>query len=193
MRKVKQEIELKIKLRNPNEVRKKLNALGALKIGKFKEVDVFYDVGEAGLLKSDECRRLRRTGNKAVFTYKGRKTPDKKFKIREEIEVKVSDFEKTREILKKLGHKEGVSYEKIREIFELGNVKIVIDKLPFIGYWLEIEGSKKEILAVAQKLNVDPNKGETRHYGELFWAYCQKHGLSLMKNMTFKKEKRVKK
>jgi adenylate cyclase class 2 len=192
MRKGKQEIELKIKLKNPKKMRSKLRSLGAKRRDKFQEIDVYFDTPTDDLLKGDRVLRLRRHGSISTVTYKDKREKNRRLHKRVEIEVQIKNFEEMVLVLQGLGLKKRDTIEKIREVYEYKEVEILIDKLPFIGYWLEIEGPKERILAVAQKLGIDPNKGETRNYGELFWAYCQKHGLPLMKKMMFKKEKEVK-
>ena len=190
------ETEIKIKLENPDEIRKKLVSLGAKFIDNQREFDIFFDIGEAGFRQSDQVGRLRLQGDKATLTYKGPRKVDEVVCEREEIETYVEDFEKMRKIIRGWGHKEGENSEKIRETFECEGIKILIDKVAFIGWWIELEGGKEKILKVANKLGLDMTKAEKRHYGEIYSDFCEKTGCPFVREMTFEKEKewlRVKK
>ena len=86
------------------------------------------------------------------ITYKGKKI-DKLTKTREEIDIKIEDIEKMKELLKLLGFQEVLTIKKERELFlfQYKNYKIeaLIDFLPALGqYFVEVEylsDSKEEI------------------------------------------------
>jgi adenylate cyclase class 2 len=96
--------------------------------------------------------RLRSEGNNCFLTLKIKKD-DNKFEIRDELEVKVSDFLIVTKILKLTGFKIFRQREKKREEYNIGRIKIEIDKYPYLKPYLEIEGSNKiEIKKILNKL-----------------------------------------
>jgi len=184
------ELEIKIKLENPKQIREKILALGAKLLSKHREFDIFYDTGKDGFRKSDQVRRLRKRDKSITLTYKGPREIDDGMHRRIEVETEVKDFEKMRTILKGWDHKEGEKSEKIRETFELDGVEILIDQVAFIGWWIELEGKKEQILAVAKKIGLDTSKSEKRHYGEIFADFCEEVNCPFIGEMTFEKEKK---
>jgi len=68
-----------------------------------------------------------------------------------ELEIDVSDFEKTHQILDKLGYKHKALQENKRESYKLGDVDFEIDTWPKIPPYLEIEGSSEEKVENAVK------------------------------------------
>ena len=183
------ETEIKIKLEDPEKIRQKILLLGAKGLVKNGEFDIYFDTEIEGSRKGIFVKRLRLQGDKATLCYKGPRKIDGITKERLEIEDFVQDFEKMREILRAWGHKEGEKTEKIRETFEYKDCKILIDKLPFLGFWLEIEGEKEKILEIAKGLELDLAKTEKRHYGEIFVDFCKETNCPFINEMTFEKEK----
>jgi adenylate cyclase class 2 len=114
--------------------------------------------------------RLRKTDAKTTLTYKEKlNTPDD-FKHQIEFETIVSDVEATENIIEKLGYKLSVVYEKHRKSWNLRNVEVVLDELPF-GYFMEIEGSMKNIRAVEKMLGAEKLEVEARGYPRLTLKY----------------------
>jgi predicted adenylyl cyclase CyaB len=185
---MKKEIELKFKIENPGLIRKKLRNLKAKFIGKAFEKTIKFDTKNDGLKKQGKFLRVR-TGFENVITFKKRRNKvDKNFKEREEIEVEISDPEKMEKILENLGFTKKWVMEKYREKWILGNVEVVIDKLPKMGYFIEIEGSKRAIQKTAKILGLDLKKRITETYWGLWKNYCQGKGIK-EENIIFKGEK----
>lgn len=89
-----------------------------------------------------EWIRLRQSGKKTTLTYKNR--VDTSIAGTHEIEVEVSDFEATAELLGKLKCFTGKYYqENKRRRWRLGKVEFTIDTWPMIPPLLEIESSSK--------------------------------------------------
>ena len=107
--------------------------------------------------------RLRKTDAGTTLTYKEKVTTESDFKHQIEFETLVSDVDATESIIEKLGYKLSVIYEKHRKAWHFGNVEVVLDELPF-GYFMEIEGSMKDILAVEKLLGADKLETEARGY-----------------------------
>jgi predicted adenylyl cyclase CyaB len=185
---MKKEIELKFKIENPGLIRKKLRNLKAKFIGKAFEKTIKFDTKNDGLKKQGKFLRVR-TGFENEITFKKKINKfDKDFKEREEIEVEISDPEKMEKILENLGFTKKWLMEKYREKWILGNVEVVIDKLPKMGYFIEIEGSKRAIQKTAKILGLDLKKRITETYWGLWKNYCQGKGIK-EENIIFKGEK----
>src|SRR5205807_888611 len=98
--------------------------------------------------------RLRKTDQRTTFTYKERFANESDFKHQIEFETEVTDVDATEGIIERLGYTLAIVYEKHRKSWRLGNVEVVLDELPF-GYFMEIEGSVDDILAVEKLLGAD--------------------------------------
>jgi adenylate cyclase class IV len=91
-------------------------------------------------------------------------------------------------ILENLGFTKKWIMEKYREKWILGNVEVVIDKLPKMGYFVEIEGSKGAIQKTAKILGLDLKKGITATYWGLWNDYCKRKVIK-EENIIFNKRK----
>ncbi len=116
--------------------------------------------------------RLRKTTEKTLLTYKEKvgTGSDADYKRKIEFETEVGDVAATESIIEKLGYKLSVVYEKHRKAWHFGNVEVVLDELPF-GYYMEIEGAIKDILAAEKLLGADKLEVEQRGYPRLTVKY----------------------
>jgi adenylate cyclase class 2 len=114
--------------------------------------------------------RLRKTEKRITLTYKEKVPTANNFKRQIEFETEVSDVSATESIFEKLGYKLAAVYEKHRKAWHFRNVEVVLDELPF-GYYMEIEGTVKDILAVEKLLGADKLEPETRGYPRLTLKY----------------------
>jgi len=159
------EVEGKILEIDKDKVIQKLESLGAEKEHEKLLSVRLIDFQDGGLHKQGKSLRLRKVGEKTEFTFKGPRKKDSRFKIREEIETNVEDFEKALKIMKKIGIKPRVSYEKKRTSYKLGDVSFEIDEyinLP-IPTFLEIEASEEKINEMIEKLGF--KKQDMKSYG----------------------------
>lgn len=165
------EIETKFKIASQNSFKKSLKKIGAKFISKELEQDAYYRLPARHL--SISAVRLRSIGNKGIFTIKsltqGRES--RLYKVRDELEVKISDVKTFSEMLRRLGLVPHFRKEKIRETYKWKRAKISIDTLPFIGSYVEIEATKNEIKKIAHLLNLDMKKGIPETYMQLFNYY----------------------
>ncbi len=119
--------------------------------------------------------RLRKTNTINTLTYKEKVVTNGDFKHQIEFETDVSDVEATERIIEKLGYKLSVVYEKHRKAWHLGNVEVVLDELPF-GYYMEIEGSMKDIQKTEKLLKATDLEVEARGYPRLTLKYGKQKG-----------------
>ncbi len=114
--------------------------------------------------------RLRKTDKTTTLTYKEKVAGDSDFKHQIEYETVVSDVDGMENIIKKLGYKLAVIYEKRRKTWKLGKVEVVLDELPF-GYYMEIEGAMDDIMDAERALGADDLEPEARGYPRLSVKY----------------------
>lgn len=179
------EAEIKFRVDNENELIGKLKALGAEKTKEGLEHNEVFDNGdirEKGILL-----RLRRFGGKNILTFKTAITKGE-FKKADEIETEINDFQRTKKILENLGFGVFWIYEKETSRFLLDGTKISLDRLPF-GTYMEIEGEESGIRNVIERLGLDPQKGITETYFELYENLCKEQGKE-MENLVFWKRAR---
>ncbi|MBY8983912.1 MAG: class IV adenylate cyclase [Candidatus Lokiarchaeota archaeon] len=160
------EVEIKIQISDPISMRKKFESnYGSYKFSLLHE-DTYYNMpkGLRDFKQTDEALRLRKsikfnknskrkdTKTDYFLTYKGKKI-DTLTKTREEIDIKIENIEKMKEIFGLLGFQEVLTVKKERELFLFQyknyNIEALIDFLPALGqYFVEVEylsDSKKEI------------------------------------------------
>ncbi|HSX39385.1 MAG TPA: class IV adenylate cyclase [Candidatus Saccharimonadales bacterium] len=137
-----EEFEVKFLKINVAEIESKLTALGAK-----KEFDKIYkrktfDHPDMSLNKMGAYLRLRDEGDKVTMAYKRRlgMKEGKNDAGLEEIEITVSDFEKTAQIILKTGLVEKFYEENRRIRYILGDSTFDIDFWPLLDPFLEIEG-----------------------------------------------------
>lgn len=166
------EIEIKFRLAGGAEaVRRRLAEVGAKGGGMVREADVYLDLADGRLAAEGRVLRLRRDGSGVILTYKGPPAAGTIYSEREELEAGVADFLATLAVLGALGYTPRRSKEKIRETFILGEVKVCLDRLPFLGDYLEIEGPRRAIGRAAALLGLDLATGTNRPYLELYQSY----------------------
>lgn len=101
--------------------------------------------------------RIRDEGDKVTLTYKKRGHRDaNRIDNTAEIEVDVSDFDKTVELFKEAGWEYKTFQESKRETWHLGDVEVVIDEWPWIEPMVEIEAdSEEKVRQTAETLGFD--------------------------------------
>ncbi|MEM9777349.1 MAG: class IV adenylate cyclase, partial [Chloroflexota bacterium] len=139
------EIEAKFQYDDLSAVRERLIRLGAiLKKERVYEKNTVYDDAQQSLKNSRRLIRLRQD-EKIKLTFKGDPPADiqqaAEAKVREEIELELSDFGKMEQILGRLGYEPALVYEKYRETWQVGEVEAVLDEMPY-GNFVELEGSE---------------------------------------------------
>jgi adenylate cyclase class 2 len=133
------EIEVKFYLSRPKDVEQKITALGGnLRDPRVHELNLRFDTDEQTLTRTGRLLRLR-MDTRARLTYKGMGNIDGGARLREELEFTVSDFETAKKLFEALGYQVMLMYEKYRTTYELGELEVVFDEMPY-GEFIEIEG-----------------------------------------------------
>jgi len=159
---MKPEIEATFININKDELRSKIIAAG----GKILQAEtlmkrVIFSLNNHSFL------RVRDEGNRIVMTYKN--VESLSLSGSKEINVEVSNYQDTIDILKASGLKAKAVQETLREEWELDEVELDIDTWPWIPSYVEIEGpSEESVQNVANKLGFDMKDA---HYGSVDQIY----------------------
>lgn len=155
------EIEAKMKVEGFDDLRRRLAELGAKRIGSELETNTFFDTPDGSLVRAGKGLRVREArdeqsgGHRYVVTFKG---PQRQgdMKNRQEIEFTADDGAAAIELLETIGFERVLSFQKRRETWELADCEVVLDELPILGSFVEIEGPDEAIvLQTRQKLGLD--------------------------------------
>ena len=161
------EIEVKFLLPDVENLRQRIAGTGAIDRGRVFETNFRFDDSNGSLTGNSSLLRLRKA-DRTTLTFKARPPEtDNQFKIHTEYEVTVSDFGMMRRILERLGFRRRQVYEKWRETFVLNATHLCLDAMPF-GDFLEIEGTKTAIIAVASRLGLVWERRILLNYLEIF-------------------------
>jgi adenylate cyclase class 2 len=217
-RKANLEIEIKLRVTDVRALRRRLMQLRARVVTRRTyESNTLYDTPKKDLARrgqlirirteqpsSTTARKNRTLPPKALLTYKGpppksgmtiRQANDERrsksrYKVREEIEIAVSDGEQMGRILGALGLCPLFRYEKFRTTYAISTgvnsrsrpleksvrrLKIEVDVTP-IGTFLELEGTPSSIDRVARLLGYSHSDYITQTYGALYIAHSRLHG-----------------
>ena len=161
--------ETEVKLHSPDlaAVRDALGAAGArLSKPRVFERNLRYDSANGTLMAEGIVLRLRQ--DEAVkLTYKADASMVDGIVSRFEAEVEVSDFETMDVILRRLGYRVGLIYEKYRTTYELEGAEVVLDELPY-GNFTEIEGDAATIERVLDMLGLGGYRRMAGSYTDIF-------------------------
>jgi predicted adenylyl cyclase CyaB len=180
------EQELKIPVDDLGPVREGLRSRGARQLSGFeREVNLLFDDQEGSLERSDQVLRVRRVGGRCLLTFKGPPTFVGPVKRRDELETEAAEAEVIEEILKRLGLRPVVRYEKDRERWALEGAEVALDRTP-MGDFVEIEGPGERLERLAAELELRPERAVCESYVTLWRRYRTEHpDLDLGKDMVF--------
>ncbi|MAT41441.1 MAG: class IV adenylate cyclase [Anaerolineaceae bacterium] len=146
-----EEIEVKFYIRHIDQIKKKLETIGAvLEKPRVFESNLRFDYPDGILSANKQVLRLRRDTENTI-TYKGPAQINQPVSVREEIEIEVDDFERAKHLLEALGYEVYMEYEKYRTTYAYQDVLIVVDELP-IGNFIEIEGPHVSAIHIMTEL-----------------------------------------
>jgi adenylate cyclase, class 2 len=171
------EIEIKLKILNRQDLKKRVKAL------KFKqstprvhERNVLFDFPDRSLTGAHCALRVRSAGGRHWLTFKGNPSRSQRYKIREEIETAVEDGKQLTRILEALGLKPVFMYEKERTTYTSGSAP-ARGKQPTLAFdetsrgdYVELEGPRNWIDRVASQLGFDERQYITASYVSLLSA-----------------------
>lgn len=172
-----QELEIKYFIANLPALEERVRSLGGeLVQPRVFETNLRFDGPDGELARSARVLRLRQD-SVARMTYKGPAESREGVRVRRELEFEVSDFETARLVLDALGYVVSMAYEKYRTTYDLGQVHVVMDEMPY-GNFAEIEGPDPgAIQAVSERLGLDWERRVPESYTMLFERLKAKLGL----------------
>uniref|UniRef100_A0A7C4W2S0 Class IV adenylate cyclase n=1 Tax=Geoglobus ahangari TaxID=113653 RepID=A0A7C4W2S0_9EURY len=156
------EVEAKFKVDNLSEIEERMGNAEFV-IEKVEE-DAYFNHPCRDFRETDEALRIRRDIEGIKITYKGKKI-DPETKTREEIKIKVDDFDKAFKLFEKLGFTLAGWVKKKRKIYRYGEALICLDHIEDLGSFVEIEiesddveKAKEKIFEIAEKLGLSREK-----------------------------------
>lgn len=184
------EIEVKLRIRNLQRLRKALLELGCKEaVPRNLERNWTWDFPGQPLRQEGKLLRVRQFAGRCLLTFKGVAQQSRHFKIREERETEVQDPETLAVILERLGLQVMFRYEKFRTSYSLRlrgmrhSVDLSVDETP-IGNYLEIEGTEADIHQVAEKMGFEEDAFIKESYLALFAKSRSRKG---QRDMVFEK------
>lgn len=148
------EYEIRVLEVDVDNIIKKIEKLGGVKVGDWFQKRYVYDTIPK---HPSKWYRLRTNGIDTTLTYKN--VEKNSIDGTKELEIVVSDFDKTNEMLELLGYTHKGYQENKRIRYILDGVEIDIDSWPLIPTYMEIEGkSVEEVERILGLLNIDSDK-----------------------------------
>ena len=203
------EREIKLKVEDAKGFRNLLKKLGAKPVGngsgRVHEENVIFDTPQGGLAKHGQLLRIRtekpegrgssknsKSKPRVVLTFKrpvarpvgsdAERPTDDSHKVREEIEMEVTDAATLTTIFEGLGMSGWFRYEKFRTTFRLPATKawargllIELDETP-IGTFAELEGPAAAIDRAAAELGYSKRDYVLKNYLTLYVEECRRKG-----------------
>lgn len=153
------------------------------------QLDEYFDTEDRQLKKQDLVIRIRSIeGQKIIALKSPRVQLPSGASERIELEFAAAEGEAVINQLKHQGLGVRQSSEKERWTFAHHEVEVMLDHLPFLGAFIEIEGpSENAIQEVLALLQLSSKAIERKNYGELMSEKLQELGISNM-HATFSKE-----
>jgi adenylate cyclase, class 2 len=169
------EIEKKYRLTEElySEIVESLEEIGAKFAGEDEEENTLFANEE--LVGRNAIVRIRRTQGRTRLTYKQRIRSASDAKQQIEFESDISDAEAVRSIIEALGLQAVIVYEKRRRTYDLRQVEVVLDTLPF-GLFMEIEGSITGIAEAEMLLGIEDLEVVNETYPQLTVRFGTRRG-----------------
>ncbi|OYT73659.1 MAG: adenylate cyclase [Chloracidobacterium sp. CP2_5A] len=189
------EAEIKLAGPTPDALRQRLIAAGftlELVVPRHFEDNWLFDTPARSLFNSRQALRVRLRDDlaEAILTHKGKPTeaPASGVKVREEIELAVSDGPALIRLLEKLGFEKTFRYQKFRTTYRLRHASGLellgmFDETP-IGCFVELEADEPTLERLIERLGLAREDYVTASYPRLQHERCQAEGKPL-EDMTF--------
>jgi adenylate cyclase class 2 len=206
------EIEIKLHIQNPRSFLRALSKLGAKPVSpRLHELNLIFDTPDGGLAKHGQLLRIRTespvastkgkkpantkaTAARYLLTFKSppeqlaigpaAPPPDRRHKVREELETVLTDASALQKIFEGLGLRGWFRYEKFRTPYKLParykwakDLLIDYDETP-IGTFIELEGPAAAIDQAARLLGFHPRDFITKNYLVLYLDDCKRQNLT---------------
>ena len=179
-----EEIEAKIRVDDPAAFRRRVVERGRTAGQAVFEINRLFDDAAGTLQSRGTALRLREEFREAdaapvrtLLTYKGPKVKSR-MKRRPEAEVAIESAGPMVEIFAAMGLSETFRYEKRRTPFHGGACEVVLDEVPHLGFFAEVEGPTEEaVLAELADLGLAGEPIIRQGYVRLLIAHLAAAGL----------------
>lgn len=185
------ELEVKFLVTDLSEIEKRLVKLNATLIQpRTHEFNLRFDTMTGDLGQASSMLRLRRdTGSH--MTFKGPSSTLGGVLARQEIEFEVSNYSAAQKLIEALGFRSKFMYEKFRTTYDLNDLKITLDEMPY-GHFTEIEGKDPApIHEAADQLGLNWEERLPETYISIFRRLKDLYSLSFS-DLSFENFKSVK-
>ncbi len=184
------EVEMKFRSVDHDELRQRLNTLGATPLHVEDQADTYLAHPARDFKQSGEALRIRCIGDQNRITYKGPKRPGPT-KTREEIELTFDAGPEAREhlarLLEHLGFQPVRIVTKRRESHSLNldgrHLEVGLDTVDQLGHFAEVEAiahdesdldaARLAVQGLADRLGLDASRHEPRSYLGLLLAVTE--------------------
>lgn len=177
------EIEAKMRLDDVGRLESRLEAIGAKRGREVLEANTYFDTPDGALTVQDQGLRLRIENEVggvnpvAIVTHKG-PCASGQLKQRAETQFIVNDPQSARQVFTALGFSRQIRFEKRRRYWHADACEVVIDTLPYLGDFVEIEGPSQEaVMQMRQTLGLDGLELIRTSYIAMLQAYLTQHGI----------------
>ncbi len=178
------EIEAKLRLHDPAAMHQKLVELDAVLDRRIHETNTYFDLPDGQLKSSDQGLRIRLERDLAtdqtqtVITHKGPRTHGQ-FKSRSETETNVENAKSAAALLSALGYHSVLTFEKERTRYLLGDCRVEIDTLPYLGTFIEIEGDRdQQVHDILERLDLVGQPIIRASYIAMLLTYLKEQGMN---------------
>ena len=178
------EIEGKMRIGDVAAIEARLVTVGAQRCSDLLEFNTYFDSAQGGLKASDQGLRVRverdlKTGHeRVVVTYKGPRH-EGLLKKRTETQFEASDAATVTQLFVALGYSPVLTFEKRRRSWRHHDCEVVIDTVPYLGDFIEIEGpSEQAVLAARQALGLGDVPLVDTSYIAMLCDYLDEHGIA---------------
>lgn len=170
--------EIEVKAEVEEDLSDRIIGAGGKLLREVTQEDVYFRHPCRDFAERDEALRLRVEDGRFTLTFKGRRG-GKGAKMREEIEVSVSNFEEAVALFERLGFEKAFVIRKRRKEFLLEGVLVSLDDVEGLGRFVEIEvlldessgvdeeRLKEKLLNISKKLGIKKERLTTESYLEM--------------------------
>jgi adenylate cyclase, class 2 len=164
------EFEVKFYPVDKEEYRQKLKEAGAELITSERKMRrIIFDYRNQSSKFQCDYLRVRDEGDVVRLSAKTHAREDGNIADQKEVDVIVSDFDKTVQILRLAGLKSDRFQINLRETWKFENTEIVIDSWPWLDTYTEIEGpTEQSVKVAAEKLGFDWNRSIVTSVTEVY-------------------------
>lgn len=166
------EIELKFRIENLDKLVQKLIDLEC-EISDYKiQNDTIYvaNLDNTESIEGSIFLRVRKVNDQVELTLKKQSA---NISESQEIEFRVSNYDKANDFLKVLGYKEWVRVNKKRRTTKIDDINICLDEVERLGSFVELEylvsdddsnNYEDKLLDLAKKIDINPSNLVNSHY-----------------------------